>query len=108
MTHLHPIISLGSTGRRPLTVSLQSSMHLPYLLFTNCLRFLTSRRMTADNRDPETSKSSLKEKLPVMSIPVGRPAREEEMASAIIYLAAGEYLHGTILSVDGGFSLSQP
>ncbi|PWN25177.1 NAD(P)-binding protein [Jaminaea rosea] len=65
-------------------------------------------QMTADNRDPETSKSSLKEKLPVMSIPVGRPAREEEMASAIIYLAAGEYLHGTILSVDGGFSLSQP
>lgn len=65
-------------------------------------------QMTGGGRDPKTGKSDLSEVLPVMAIPVPRPGRAEEMAAAITYLAACEYSHGTILTVDGGFSLSEP
>ena len=64
--------------------------------------------MTADNRDPKTSKSDLSQKLPRMSLPAERPAREEEMAAAILSVVANEYCYGTVFAVDGGFQGSQP
>ncbi|CAO1622434.1 unnamed protein product [Parajaminaea phylloscopi] len=65
-------------------------------------------QMTADNRDPKTHKSNLDEKLPEMAIPVGRYAYDEEMASAVIFLASNEYMHGQNLACDGGFTMSEP
>lgn len=64
--------------------------------------------MTAGDRDPVTSKSNLDKKLPVMAIPAGRHGTDVEMGSAAIFLAAHEYMHGTIVPVDGGFSMSEP
>lgn len=65
--------------------------------------------MTDDNvKDDATNKSSLKEKLPTMAIPAGRPGREEDMAQAAVFLVANEYMHGQVLPVDGGFTLTEP
>ena len=39
-------------------------------------------------------------------IPLGRPARAEEVAHAVLFLAAPEssYVHGHVLTVDGGWT----
>jgi NAD(P)-dependent dehydrogenase (short-subunit alcohol dehydrogenase family) len=65
---------------------------------------------TGFSRDPETSKSrdALEEKLPEMSIPAGRHGEDEEMAGAIQFLSANEYMHGQIVALDGGFMMSEP
>ena len=59
-------------------------------------------------RDEHTSKSNLDKYLPEMAIPVGRHGTDEEMGSAIQFLASNEYMHGSIVSIDGGFTMSEP
>lgn len=66
-------------------------------------------QMTTDfQRDPKTSKSNLDDKLPEMAIPARRHGYDADMAGAIQFLAANEYMHGAILPLDGGFTLSEP
>ncbi|CAO1633137.1 unnamed protein product [Sympodiomycopsis kandeliae] len=66
-------------------------------------------QMTTDfQRDPETSKSDLDQKLPEMAIPARRHGLDADMAGAIQFLAANEYMHGSIVPLDGGFTLSEP
>ncbi|CEH12418.1 Reductases with broad range of substrate specificities [Ceraceosorus bombacis] len=65
-------------------------------------------QMTADSKDEKTNKSDLSDKLPTMNVPVGRPGTEEEMASAVIFLASNEYMSGSLLTVDGGFTAYAP
>lgn len=66
-------------------------------------------QMTTDwHRDEHTSKSDLDAKLPVMSIPTQRHGHDEDMAGAIQFLAANEYVHGQVLPLDGGFTMSEP
>ena len=66
-------------------------------------------QMTTDfQRDPKTSKSDLDQKLPEMAIPSRRHGYDSDMASAIQFLASNEYMHGSILPLDGGFTLSEP
>jgi len=64
--------------------------------------------MTQDGKDDETNKSTLKDKLPTMAIPAGRPGREADMAQASVFVASCEYFHGQVLPVDGGFTLTEP
>ncbi|KAN0062899.1 hypothetical protein ACQY0O_004720 [Thecaphora frezii] len=54
-------------------------------------------QMTASDKDDETNQSSLREKMPEMPIPAGRPGRDEDM-----------YVNGRVVAVDGGFTLTEP
>ena len=39
-------------------------------------------------------------------VPLGRVAQPEEIADAILFLMANEYVTGTTLTIDGGASLA--
>ena len=39
-------------------------------------------------------------------IPLGRIARPDEIAHAVVFLMTNEYVTGTTLTVDGGYSVS--
>jgi NAD(P)-dependent dehydrogenase (short-subunit alcohol dehydrogenase family) len=42
----------------------------------------------------------------VPSIPAGRIGQPDDVAQAVAYLVAATYVTGTILPVDGGFTVS--
>ena len=56
-------------------------------------------RMAGDRRDDMIAAQSKR-------IPVGRIAEPDEIAHAIEFLMTNEYVTGTTLTVDGGFSLT--
>lgn len=61
--------------------------------------------MTTGESD-ERQKSQLpKEKLEG-DIPAARPGRDEDIASAILYVASNQYVNGQIIVVDGGYTLA--
>ena len=55
--------------------------------------------MVGDNREQAVAAMSKR-------IPLGRIASPEEIAHAIVFLMTNEYVTGSILTIDGGFSLS--
>ncbi|ATY60718.1 short chain dehydrogenase reductase family [Cordyceps militaris] len=61
--------------------------------------------MTAKEESDDRQKSHLpKEKME--EIPAQRPGRDEDMAQAVLFAAANQYLNGQRVVVDGGFTLS--
>ncbi|SPO31328.1 related to NAD(P)H-dependent oxidoreductase [Ustilago trichophora] len=65
-------------------------------------------QMTANDKDDETNMSNLKGKMDVMSLPAGRPGREEDMVQTTQFLASCQYFNGQIICVDGGYTLTEP
>lgn len=61
--------------------------------------------MTAQGSD-EKQKSSLPKEKYEQKVPAGRPGKEEDMASAILFAAANQYLNGQTVVVDGGYVLA--
>jgi len=39
-------------------------------------------------------------------VPAGRPGRDQDMAQAVLFFAANQYLNGQIVAVDGGYTLA--
>lgn len=39
-------------------------------------------------------------------VPAGRPGKDEDMASSILYFAVNQYLNGQTVAVDGGYTLA--
>ncbi|CCF50391.1 hypothetical protein NDA11_005062 [Ustilago hordei] len=65
-------------------------------------------QMTASDKDDETNVSSLKGTMDKLSLPAGRPGREEDMVQTTQWLASCQYLNGQIICVDGGYTLTEP
>lgn len=61
--------------------------------------------MTADGSD-EKQKSSLPKEKYEQKVPAGPPGKEEDMAGAILFAAANQYLNGQTVVVDGGYVLA--
>ncbi|KAF4587172.1 NAD(P)-binding protein [Ophiocordyceps camponoti-floridani] len=60
--------------------------------------------MTAGESD-DAQKSRLDKQM-VSHIPSGRPGKDEDMASTVLFLAANQYMNGQTVVVDGGFSIA--
>ena len=39
-------------------------------------------------------------------LPIGRVGRPEDIAAAVAYLVTADYVTGTVLPVDGGFTVA--
>lgn len=61
--------------------------------------------MTAGGSD-ENQKSSLSKEKYEKKIPAGRPGKDEDMASAMLFASCNQYLNGETIVVDGGYTLS--
>ncbi|KAI9928721.1 hypothetical protein ASPWEDRAFT_342466 [Aspergillus wentii DTO 134E9] len=61
--------------------------------------------MTAQSSD-EKQKSSISKEKYEKKVPAGRPGRDEDMAGAILFAAANQYLYGQTVVVDGGYVLA--
>ena len=61
--------------------------------------------MTAQSSD-EKQKSALPKEKYEQKVPAGRPGKEEDMAGAILFTAANQYLNGQTVVVDGGYVLA--
>ena len=61
--------------------------------------------MTAQSSD-EKQKSALPKEKYEQKVPAGRPGKEEDMAGAILFAAANQYLNGQTVVVDGGYVLA--
>lgn len=61
--------------------------------------------MTAKESDDKQKSSLPKEKMEGI-IPAERPGKEEDMASAVLFVSTNQYLNGQTVAVDGGFTLS--
>lgn len=59
--------------------------------------------MTADGSD-ENQKSHI-EKEKYEKVPARRPGKDEDMAAAVLFCAACQYLNGVTVPVDGGYIL---
>lgn len=60
--------------------------------------------MTAHSSD-EKPKSALPKEKYEQKVPAGRPGKEEDMASTILFATANQYLNGQTVVVDGGYVL---
>ncbi|RAK71744.1 SDR family NAD(P)-dependent oxidoreductase [Aspergillus fijiensis CBS 313.89] len=61
--------------------------------------------MTAGESD-EKQKSALEKQKYEGKVPAGRPGKDEDMASAVLFAATNQYLNGQTLVVDGGYVLA--
>lgn len=61
--------------------------------------------MTAGESDEIQKSSILKEKYEG-KVPAGRPGRDEDMAGAVLFTTANQYLNGQTIVVDGGYVLA--
>ncbi|KAI9373847.1 hypothetical protein BJX61DRAFT_532807 [Aspergillus egyptiacus] len=61
--------------------------------------------MTAGESD-EKQKSALAKEKYEEKVPAGRPGKDEDMASAVLFTATNQYLNGQTIVVDGGYVLS--
>ncbi|OAA39940.1 NAD(P)-binding domain protein [Metarhizium rileyi] len=61
--------------------------------------------MTAGESD-EKQKSQLSKENFEGKLPAARPGKDEDMASAILFMAGNQYVNGHIVVVDGGYTLS--
>ncbi|KAJ6095839.1 hypothetical protein N7486_006585 [Penicillium sp. IBT 16267x] len=61
--------------------------------------------MTAKDSD-ELQKSSIPKEKYEGKIPAGRPGKDEDMAGAVLFTVANQYLNGQTIVVDGGYVLA--
>ncbi|OAA74097.1 short chain dehydrogenase/reductase family [Cordyceps fumosorosea ARSEF 2679] len=62
--------------------------------------------MTAKEESDDRQKSALPGGKMEGKVPAQRPGRDEDMAQAVLFAAANQYLNGQRVVVDGGFTLS--
>jgi NAD(P)-dependent dehydrogenase (short-subunit alcohol dehydrogenase family) len=61
--------------------------------------------MTAKESD-EDQKSHIPKEKYAEKVPAGRPGKDEDMASTILFFATNQYLNGQNVAVDGGYTLA--
>jgi NAD(P)-dependent dehydrogenase (short-subunit alcohol dehydrogenase family) len=61
--------------------------------------------MTAGESD-EKQKSFIPKEKYEQKVPAGRPGKDEDMASAVLFTATNQYLNGQTIVVDGGYVLA--
>lgn len=61
--------------------------------------------MTAKSSD-ENQKSALPKEKYEQKVPANRPGKDEDMAGAVLFAAANQYLNGQTVVVDGGYVLA--
>lgn len=61
--------------------------------------------MTTEGSD-EKQKSALPKEKFEGKVPAGRPGKDEDIASAVLFTAANQYLNGQSIVVDGGYVLT--
>lgn len=61
--------------------------------------------MTADESG-EDQKSHIPKEKYADKVPAARPGRDEDMAQAILFFAANQYLNGQNVAIDGGYTLA--
>ncbi|KAK5999140.1 Rhamnolipids biosynthesis 3-oxoacyl-[acyl-carrier-protein] reductase [Cladobotryum mycophilum] len=61
--------------------------------------------MTADGSD-EQQKSQLEKEKYEDKVPAGRPGRDVDMAQAVLFAVANQYLLGQTIAVDGGYTIA--
>lgn len=61
--------------------------------------------MTAKSSD-ENQKSALPKEKYEQKVPANRPGKDEDMAGAVLFVAANQYLNGQTVVVDGGYVLA--
>lgn len=61
--------------------------------------------MTAKSSD-ENQKSALPKEKYEQKVPANRPGKNEDMAGAVLFVAANQYLNGQTVVVDGGYVLA--
>ncbi|KAI0172704.1 hypothetical protein GGR52DRAFT_418245 [Hypoxylon sp. FL1284] len=54
----------------------------------------------------EDQKSHIDREKYAEKVPAGRPGKDEDMAQAVLFFAANQYLNGQTLAVDGGYTLA--
>lgn len=60
--------------------------------------------MTAGGESGSDQKSHI-EKDKYAKVPARRPGRDQDMAAAVLFCAANQYLNGQTVAVDGGYIL---
>lgn len=61
--------------------------------------------MTTEGSNEEQKSHIPKEKYE-SKVPAGRPGKDEDMAQAILFFAANQYLNGQTVAVDGGYTIA--
>ncbi|KAI1638086.1 hypothetical protein F4809DRAFT_649543 [Biscogniauxia mediterranea] len=54
----------------------------------------------------EDQKSAIEREKYAKKVPAGRPGKDEDMAQAVLFFVANQYLNGQTLAVDGGYTLA--
>jgi len=62
--------------------------------------------MTSDGSD-DMQKSHIRKEKYEDKVPARRPGKDEDMASAALFLATNQYLNGVNIQVDGGYTLAE-
>ncbi|CAI7645748.1 unnamed protein product [Penicillium palitans] len=61
--------------------------------------------MTTDESDEKQKSTIPKEKFEG-KVPAGRPGKDEDMASAVLFTVSNQYLNGKTIAIDGGYLLA--
>ncbi|KAI2672399.1 hypothetical protein CBS147332_9180 [Penicillium roqueforti] len=62
--------------------------------------------MTTDDSDAKQKSTIPKERFEG-KIPAGRPGKDEDMATAVLFTVSNQYLNGQTIAVDGGYLLAE-